>query len=74
MFEKVCTVIAQQMNLQESSITLQTDLLKELNIDSLDLVELVCTFEMEFNIEVQEKDMRTFTTVGDVVKYLEAEC
>ena len=74
MFEKVCTVIARQMNLQESSITLQTDLLKELNIDSLDLVELICTFEMEFNIEVQEKDMRTFTTVGDVVKYLEAEC
>ncbi len=71
MFEKVKQIIEDNINCESVKLTAETELLTDLNINSLDLVELVCAFESAFGIEVPEKDIRKFAKVKDIVEYLE---
>lgn len=72
MFERVKETIQININCEGVELTPETDLMTDLNINSLDLVELVCAFEADFGIEVPEKDIRKFTKIKDIVEYLEA--
>ena len=69
-YEKVVSIICDQLGLDEEDITLDS-VLMDIVDDSIDLVELVKAFEDEFNIVVPDEEFENFTTVADVVKYLE---
>ncbi|MFA5527470.1 MAG: acyl carrier protein [Peptostreptococcales bacterium] len=72
MFEKVRDIIADQLGVDEpSSITSSTSLMKDLEADSLDAVEIIMAIEDEFDFEVPDEDAEKFSTVGDIVKYVE---
>ena len=70
--EKVKQIIAGKMSISEDEITVDTKLKEDLQADSLDMVELVMAAEGEFGVEIEEDAGREFVTVGDVVKYIEA--
>ncbi len=70
LFERVKSIIEKQLNLNDIEIKPETNLISGLGINSLDLVELVCAFEVEFDIVVPEKDIRRFTKVSDIIAYL----
>lgn len=70
--EKVKQIIAGKMSISEDDITVDTKLKEDLQADSLDMVELVMAAEDEFGVEIDEDAVREFSTVGDVVKYIEA--
>ena len=70
--EKVKQIIAGKMSISEDEITVDTKLKDDLQADSLDMVELVMAAEDEFGVEIEEDAVREFVTVGDVVKYIEA--
>ena len=70
MFEKVKSIIEENLDCTGVTISPETVLLSDLRINSLDLVELVCAFEVAFDIEVPEKDMRKFSKVQDIIDYL----
>ncbi len=70
--EKVKQIIAGKMSISEGDITVDTKLKEDLQADSLDMVELVMAAEDEFGVEIDEDAVREFSTVGDVVKYIEA--
>lgn len=72
MFDRVSTIIRDYVQRDDLDITPETDVLSDLGINSLELVELVCAFEMEFDMDIPEKDIRQFMTVEDIVQYLEA--
>lgn len=72
MFERVKRVIEDNINCEGVKLTPETELLVDLNINSLDLIELVCAFEAAFGIEVPEKDIRKFAKIKDIVDYLES--
>ena len=72
MFDRVRSIIQGYIQRDDLEITLDTDVLSDLGINSLELVELVCAFEMEFDREIPENDIRQFVTVEDIVRYLEA--
>lgn len=72
MFDRVKAIIENYVQNDDMEITRQTDVLGDLGINSLELVELVCAFEMEFDRDIPEKDIRQFLTVDDIVCYLEA--
>ena len=69
-FEKIRAIIADQLELEEEEIALESDLF-ELGADSLDLYDLVMVFEDEFETEVPDEDLEKFKTVGDIVRYIE---
>lgn len=70
-FEKVRKIICDQFDLDEDAVTPETLLEEDLEADSLDLVDLVMSFEDEFHIEVPDEDVENIKTVGDIVKYIE---
>lgn len=71
MFERVKQIIQEHVNCADKKILPDTDLISDLSINSLDLVELVCAFEVEFDIVVPEKDIRKLSKVRDIIGYLE---
>lgn len=52
-------------------ITEDKHLVRDLDIDSFGLMELVLDFEKEFHISIPDRDLRKFDTVGDVMSYIE---
>ena len=70
-FEKVSQIIANQLDLDPSEITMDSHLIKDLRADSLDIVELVMDMEQEFDVEIPDEELPMVQTVGDIVRYLE---
>ena len=70
-FEKVQKNLAEQLELDADEITLDSSLVEDLGIDSLDFVDIVMSLEDEFDTESPEEDMTDIKTVGDIVKYIE---
>ncbi len=67
-FEKIRALIADQFGIDEDSISMETNILEDLEADSLDIVELSMAMETEFNLdEMQEEDLKGLRTVGDLV-------
>jgi len=52
-------------------ISLESDLVSDLEYDSFSMMDLLLTFEKEFDISIPDRDLRQFVTVADVVDYLE---
>ncbi len=68
---RVQRVIAGKLGVTEDSVTMESDFIKDLGADSLDVAELVMLFENEFSLEIPDSEMEKMKTVGDVVGYLE---
>ena len=69
-FEKVRSVVAEKLNLEEETIAPESAILEDLGADSLYVVDLVMALEEEFDIQVPDEDMENLTTVGDIVNYV----
>lgn len=72
MFEKLKALLVDELQVDESLITMDAELSKDLNINSIELADLVMMCEDKFGIEISEEDSNRFLTVGDVVHYLES--
>ena len=70
MSEKMKSIIAEQLNIDASEITLESSFKDDLNADSLDLFEMVMTLEDNYGVEIPSEDLEKLLTVGDVVNYL----
>ena len=72
MLEKVKEIVAESLNVEESTLSETTSFKEDLGADSLDLFEMVMAFEEAFEVENPSEDLEQITTVGDVVKYIES--
>lgn len=70
-FDKIKNIIMEQINVDEDAITLDTHLMRDLEADSLDAVEIIMAIEDEYEIEIPDEDAENFQSVGDIVKYVE---
>lgn len=70
--EKVRQLIAEQMNIDESKITPDSDIIKDLGADSLDIVEMLMNVESEWGLVIDDEDVPSLTKIKDVVAYIEA--
>ena len=73
MFEKVCKILSEFTETKVEEMKMETLLLSDLDMDSLDTVNAVVRFEDEFNIEVPDRVIYDFRTIGDIVNYLMKE-
>ena len=71
MFEKVCKMLAEQLGIPEEKITTESEVVKDLGADSLDVVELMMALEDEYGITLPEGEVENLKTVGDIVKMME---
>ena len=70
-FEKVRDLLAEQLEIDPATISMDTNILEDLEADSLDFVELVNSIEDEFDIVITDEAVGDFKTVRQVVEFLE---
>ena len=72
-FEKVKEIIVKELGVDESEVTLEASFQEDLGADSLDLFELVMSFEEEFGVEIPNEDLEGIKSVNDCVEYIKAK-
>jgi acyl carrier protein len=70
-FQKLRELIADEMGLNVSQVTLESDFVENFGADSLDVVELVMRVEEDFEIEISDEEARPIKTVADALRLIE---
>lgn len=70
--ERVKRIIVEHLGVDEAEVTLEVSFKEDLRVDSLSMVELLMGVEDEFGLEISDEDAEKFTSVGEVVKYIQA--
>ena len=72
-FDKIRAIIVEQLSVDESLVTPETNLTKDLEADSLDAVEIIMAIEEEYEIEIPDEEAEKFQVIGDIVKFVEEQ-
>lgn len=73
MLDKIRNILEDYRDVQREQITLETNLLNDLGLSSLDVVNIIVAFEDEFEIEIPDRKLAEIITVGDIVRMLHDE-
>jgi len=71
-FEKVKSIIAEQLGMSEDKIAPETSLMDDLGADSLDLFQIISNLEEEFNIEFAKESIEQMKTIADAVAFIDS--
>jgi acyl carrier protein len=69
-FERVRTIVAERLGVEEEKVTLDAEFINDLNADSLDLVGVISDLEDAFSLTIADSDMENIRTVGDAVELI----
>ncbi|MBO8428550.1 MAG: acyl carrier protein [Bacteroidetes bacterium] len=69
---KVQEIIVDKLGVDAAEVTPEASFTKDLGADSLDTVELIMEFEKAFDIQIPDEAAEKIVTVGDAIKYIEA--
>ena len=69
--EKIKDIMEEELGKDRNEITLESDIIKDLGLDSLDIVTLIMAVEDEYGFTADDDEIVNLKTVGDVVKYIE---
>jgi len=72
-FEKIKEITAEQLDIDESLITMDASFINDLEADSLALVQLMMALEEEFDMEIPDEEAEDIATVADAVNYIKAK-
>lgn len=70
--DKIKDMLEKQLGIDKRKITEDSDIIKDIGADSLDIVEFLMDAENEWGITIEEEDVKNLHTIGDVVKYIES--
>lgn len=70
-FEKVKAILSAQFDVEEDSITPETNIEEDLGADSLDVVDVLMSLEDEFDVEIPDEEIENIRLVNDLVSYIE---
>lgn len=70
---RVKRIIANQLEIEEEKLSDEASLFKDLGADSIDTVELVIAFEVEFDIEIPEEDAEKLNNLKGIYAYIESK-
>ena len=69
--KEVIDIVVEQLGVDAEDVGLAKSFVEDLNADSLDLTELIMTFEERFGFEISEEETEKLRTVGDVVTFIQ---
>lgn len=70
-FEKIKSILAEQLDADIDEMTMDTNIAKDLGADSLDVVELLMSIEDEFEVEIPDEEIENIKTIGDLTDYIQ---
>ncbi len=72
MINKLKDILISYTGNKDIQINESTVILRDLGLNSLEMIELICAVEEEFDIEIADKKIRTIVTIGDLIKTIES--
>jgi acyl carrier protein len=69
--QEVIDIVVEQLGVDKDDVTPEKSFVEDLNADSLDLTELIMTFEEKFGCEISQEDAEKLKTVRDVINYIQ---
>jgi len=69
--KEVIDIVVEQLGVDAADVTPEKSFVEDLNADSLDLTELIMTFEERFGFEISEEDAEKLKTINDVIEYIQ---
>ena len=72
-FDKIKDMIVDQLDVEADEVTMEASIQDDLGADSLDIVDLVMAVEDEFEVKIEDDVVEGMKTVGDIVKFIDAE-
>ena len=69
-FDKVKTIIVEQLGINEAEVTPEASFVEDLGADSLDVVELIMALAEEFDLKITDEEAEKIATVRDAVIYI----
>lgn len=73
MFEKIKKILVEQLGVSEDKITLEANIVEDLEADSLSVMQIIMELEEEFGLQVEDEDVNSLRTVGEIVSYCESK-
>lgn len=73
MFEEIKATLEEELDVSPDLITLDAEFVNDLKLNSLELVDLVVICEEKYGIEIEEQDVHSLLTIGDLIDYIEAK-
>ncbi len=67
-FERIQRVLVESFEIEEHKVTLEAHLYEDLDLDSLDAIDLAVQLSSEADIKLEEEEMKTIRTIGDIVR------
>ncbi len=72
-FDKIKEMIVDQLDVEADEVTMDANIQDDLGADSLDIVDLVMAVEDEFEVKIEDDVVEGMKTVGDIVKFIDAD-
>ena len=70
-FAKIVDIICDELDISANDITENSKIVSDLDVNSLELLNVIMVVEEEFGITLEENRLRKIITVGDLVKYVD---
>ena len=70
-FEKLKAIAVNDIGIDADKVKPESDIIKELGLDSLDIVDMLMKVEETFGVTIDDSDVVEMTTVADVVRFIE---
>ena len=71
MEEKVIEIICKYQKIDPKTVTPQSNLMKDIGLSSFDVLNIVCDFEEEFDIEISDRSITSVRTIEDIVRLIQ---
>lgn len=73
MFEEIKATLEEELDVPSDIITPEAEFVNDLKLNSLELADLVVLCEERYGIEIEEQDVHSLLSVGDLVEYIESK-
>ena len=71
-FDTIRDIVVEQLGVDADMVQMDTNLMKDLEADSLDAVEIILGVEEAFGLDIPDEEAEKFETVKDVVEYVDS--
>lgn len=71
MFKRLCEILDEYAEIPKEEMKPESDILNDLEMNSLDVMGAVVAVEEEFSVTVPDRVISSFRTLGDIIVFLE---
>jgi len=69
-YSKVKAILVDEFEVEADEISMQSNLFKDLELDSLDAIDLMVTLDKELEVEIKTEEMKDVQTIKDVCNFV----